>query len=272
MTIGIAAWLLIAGNLASSQEPAGPADSRAAHRARMRELASTFQVFATADEPQSKVELVAEPVLRYADSTRQTLESSLWIWGGKGRPSAVMAIEFYPDRQQGERWLYEIASLSTERIAVRRGEDWQWTAKEPGLDLKEITPADPPASRPATRLAQMKGIRDRFTAYERATVEGRIELRPLASPLHRYADEAGGIADGAIFSFASGTNPQVLLVIEARQAAGKSTWKYGLVQLTGEEVVAQLDGQEVWKREGANPPAVRASYVNGYVSLEPSAR
>jgi hypothetical protein len=268
MPIGVLAALLIVESMASSQEPALPADAKTAHRARMQELASRFQILAIPGEPESKVELVSEPVLRYADSTRQTLESSLWIWGGKGRPSAILSVEFYPDRQVGERWLFEIASLSSGRIAAQRGEDWQWTAKKAGLDLQQVPDADPPSARPAVRLAQMKSLRDRFSAYERATVEGRIELRPLASPLHRYADAAGGILDGVIFSFASGTNPEVLLVLEARQSEGSARWVYGFVQLTGETVTAQLNGAEVWTREGANPPAVRDSYVNGYVAFD----
>jgi hypothetical protein len=37
-----------------------------------------------------------EPVLRYTDNTRKLYDSTIWIWGATGRPSAAMAIEFYP--------------------------------------------------------------------------------------------------------------------------------------------------------------------------------
>src|SRR5688572_32278328 len=42
-------------------------------------------------------------VLRYADSTRQTNESSLWIWSGGGRPTAILAVEYYPMGPMGPR-------------------------------------------------------------------------------------------------------------------------------------------------------------------------
>src|SRR4029453_11205568 len=209
---------LVVQSIAASEEPAGTEDAKAAHRARMQKLASTFQVFAVPGKPESKVELAAEPILRYADNTRQTNESALWILGAKGRPSAVLCVEYYPNRKRGPSWLYEIASLSTERIAAQRGDDLAWTAKQPGLELKNLADADPPAARPVQRLGQMKTLRARFTAFEHAGIEGRVERRPLTSPLHRYADPEHGLTDGAIFSFANGTNPEVLLVLEAHEA------------------------------------------------------
>jgi len=242
---------------------------RAAHLARMKALASSVDVFAEPSNPDSKAKLLPEAVLRYSDNTRQNNEASLWIWGTAGRPCAIMAIELYPNQRLGPRWLFEIASLSAGRISAERGADLKWTAKAPGLKLQPIANAELPASQPNRRLAQMKSLRDRFSAYERATVEGRIELRPLTSPLHRYSDSALGVADGAIFSFANGTNPEVLLILEATKSDDKAGWNYGFVQLTGETVTGQLDGKEVWEQRPANPPAVRDSYVNGWLPSEP---
>jgi hypothetical protein len=268
----LAAVLIIVLQLSVTcgQEAERPADAeRAAHLARMKALASSVDVFAEPGKPDSKAKLLSEAVLRYSDNTRQNNEASLWIWGTAGRPSAIMAIEFYPNQRLGPRWLYEIASLSTGRICAERGADLKWTAKEPGLKLQPIVNAELPASQPNRRLAQMKSMRDRFSAYERATVEGRIELRPLTSPLHRYSDSALGVVDGAIFSFANGTNPEVLLVLEATESDDKAGWNYGFVQLTGEAVKGQLDGKEVWEQGPANPPAVRDSYINGWLPSEP---
>jgi hypothetical protein len=262
--------LLMAVNVARCQESIATTDTaRSAHLARMKALASSIHILSTPGKPESKVELVSEPVLRYSDSTRQLYESSLWIWGTAGRPSAIMAIEFYTHGRRGPRWLFEIASLSTERISAERGVDLDWTAKESGLKFQPIVDAEPPASRPIRRLAQMKELRARFAAHERANIGGRIELRPLTSPLHRYEDAANGIADGAIFSFANGTNPEVLLALEAHQSDGKMSWVYGFVQMTGAAVTAQLDGKTVWEREDADPPAVRDSYVNGWIASDP---
>ena len=72
-----------------------------------------------------------------------------------------------------------------------------------------------------------------------------------------------------MFAFVSGTNPEALLVLEAHTTKeGASTWQYGLVRMTGEPVIVELDGKGVWKRDLAEPPAVRESYVNGWISSE----
>jgi len=263
-----ASLLLLTGLCTGDEPEVRPEEQRAAHLARMKELAASIHVYAKPGEPKSEARLVPEPVLRYGDSTRKNHESSLWIWGSKGRPSAIVAIEFYPNRPKGSAWLFEIASLSAERISAERGDELAWAAKEPGLKLQTIADADPPADKPVRRLAQMRDLRKRFAAHERETSEGRIELRPLTSPLYRYEDVASAVIDGAIFSFANGTNPEVLLVLEAHKTKDAAVWRYGLAQMTGAAVAVQLDGKQVWERGEADPPAVRESYVNGWIPSE----
>jgi hypothetical protein len=228
---------VLAVPVCTGQEP-DVAALRAAHLERMREVAGSIRVLADPQRAESAVKLRAEPVLRYADDTRRTIESALWIWLGGGRPTALLALEYFPTGPQGPRWLYEVASLSTERIAAECEGSFRWTAAEPGLQLKPLPKAPPPADKEIRRLTQMKELRDRFAAFESARIEGRIELRPLATPLVRYADVQQSLVDGAIFSLASGTNPEVLLVLEAHAAGDKAEWQYALVQLTGEAVTA----------------------------------
>ena len=209
---------------AAGEEPAADkaaADAaRARHLERMRKVAGSIRVLANPKRAESAVKLKQEPVLRYADSTRQTNESSLWIWSDGGRPAAILAVEYYPKGPSGStepRWLYEIASLSTQPIAAESEGSFRFTAKEPGLKLQPLPDAPPPAEKEIRRLAQMKELRSRFAAYENATDNGRIELRPLETPLHRDSAPKEGLLDGAVFALASGTNPEVLLVLEAHE-------------------------------------------------------
>jgi hypothetical protein len=265
--LGLAFTLCLLGPVAADDPEEISDEQRAQHLEHMKKVASSIRLLANQRQADSVVKLVEDPILRYSDDTRLLFESSLWIWSDGGRPSAVLAVEYYPKHRKGPRWLYEIASLSTQRIAAQREPDLRWAAKGPGLRLRTLDDADPAADKPARRLAQMKELRNRFSASEKAPVGGRIELRPLNSPLHRYADSEEGVVDGAIFAFANGTNPEVLLVIEAhaRKDAG-SSWQYGLVQMTGATVAVELGGKEVWQCEEADPPAVRESYVNGWIS------
>jgi hypothetical protein len=132
--------------------------------------------------------------------------------------------------------------------------------------LRPLDDAKPIADKATRRLSQMKEMCRRFTANESAVVEGRVELRLLNSPLYRYSDAHAGVTDGAIFAFANGTNPEVLLVFEANDNKDAPPWHYALVQMTGGAVSVELDGKEVWQRGEADPPAVRDSYVNGWLA------
>ncbi len=79
-----------------------------------------------------------------------------------------------------------------------------------------------------------------------------------------------GLFDGAVFAFANGTNPEVLLILEVhRPATDKAAeWTYAFGQMTGGEVYANLDDREVWTRGEADPPAVRDAYINGWLPAE----
>src|SRR2546425_391235 len=70
----------------------------------------------------------------------------------------------------------------------------------------------------------------------------RSALRRLARPLPSYRDEDAGILEGGLFAFANGTNPELLLFIEARQGKGKSSkpvWQFGV----GRASYAQLHAE-----------------------------
>lgn len=255
---------------AAADEPQKSADEqRAAHQSYMLELASSIRLLANPERDDSSVRLVTEPILRYTDNTRQIDGSSLWIWSEGGRPTAILAVEYYPNDRRGPRWLFEIASLSTERIAAQREPELSWIAKEAGLKFQTLPDAEPPADKATRRLTQMNTAARRFTVHTLATVDGRVELRQLSRPLLRYSDAKEEIIDGAVFSFAYGTNPEVLLVLEAQTRRDAPTaWHYAFAQMTGAAIVANLDSKEVWQQGEADPPAVRNSYVNGWIAKD----
>ena len=243
---------------------------RASQLSRMKSIAEKFEVEAALGAKPVMAKLSSNPLLKYNDSTRRNHESTLWLWTERELPCALMAVEFYPNDPGGPRWLFEIVSLSNSKIGVARGGDWKWQAKQPGVIRKPVPGDLRPAEKPAQRLMQARQIRQRFAAHEKEGTVGRIELRPLSTPLYRYADEATGVIDGAVFAFANGTNPEVLLLLEAQNDAATKdvVWTYGFAQMTGAEVYASLDDREVWSQKEADPPATRNSYVNGWLKDE----
>jgi hypothetical protein len=74
------------------------------------------------------------------------------------------------------------------------------------------------------------------------------ELRLLTTPVYRYASEKQAVTDGALFAFARGTDPEVFLLIEARQGDDAVQWQYALARFVGHAALrAEHDGREIWK-------------------------
>ncbi len=150
-------------------------------------------------------------------------------------------------------------------IKVEGDGGWQWSASEPGLILRDIPQASPPAKTESLRLSQMKELSHRFEAYEYSGPHGRLQLRLVAHPIHRYTDAASGLVDGAIFAFAYGTNPDLLLLIEARQERNAPPkWQYGFARLGAGRLFLNLDHKEVWGQPGTGIPARKETYMNRF--------
>ena len=139
----------------------------------------------------------------------------------------------------------------------------QSAPKKSHFVLKDVPDSPEVDSRPFARLRQMKDISRRFAAHQFWDPDNsRFELRLLVQPVHRYQDEAAKLTDGAMFVLAHGTNPEVLLQIEADAAERPPRWKYSLVRLGSAEMHVSLDGKEVWTEE--RTPGVAGLPVDPY--------
>jgi hypothetical protein len=83
--------------------------------------------------------------------------------------------------------------------------------------------------------------------------------------------------DGALFALVSnaGTDPEVLLLIEARAAGGKMRWEYACGRFSDRSLYVQRKDKEVWSsvRDKTNvhthdPLHLYRSYGDKIVSLE----
>jgi hypothetical protein len=82
-----------------------------------------------------------------------------------------------------------------------------------------------------------------------------MEMRLLPQPLYRYEikDEGAQIIDGAVFSFvwSAGTDPEMLLVIEARRTEKGTRWHYATMRFTNHEITDMYQDKEVWRADDA---------------------
>ena len=256
---GNIAVLLMSCTVAVAADPPEPGAKTDTNEGRLEEMKQRLnEVLVVLDRSDSRSEqLIDQPLIRFNDPTRAFLDGGVWAVGSTGRPAMLATLERYHSK-----WAWELISLSSDKVYVDLPDGWKWRPEQPGLDLQEIPDAERPSDNKATRLRQMKVLVRRFSASERGGDNQTYELRLLPQPIHRYGDEDQGIIDGALFVFANGTNPEVLVVLECESKAdGDRAWKYGFAPLTTAPAMAKLDDEEVWSKPQNSLPKRQEPYT-----------
>ena len=70
----------------------------------------------------------------------------------------------------------------------------------------------------------------------------------LSRTLYRYEKAGSDVIDGALFAFISdaGTDPEIILVLEAVKNGEKATWRYRALRLSISSLYVQYKGKDVW--------------------------
>jgi hypothetical protein len=202
--------------------------------------------------------LTPQPVLRWRNVTRgQEGEAMMVVWPHKGRPVAMASI--YP---WNGKMIHEFDSLSREAKLIARDKDRViWSPKSVGVEFKDVPSAPKPAKTLAERLRQMKALAERFKARMtgwRGDDTDQEELRLLPRPLYRYdlknaKDADPNLLDGALFAYVMGTDPEVVLVLEAIGTAKDAVWQYAFVRATSGGLEVKLGNNVVWTAEKHAP-------------------
>jgi hypothetical protein len=239
---------------------------RAERLKEMEVLARSVAVIevANAGGGRTPVAMRPKPLHRWNEPTRRSHDGTLWAWGREGRPLVLFSLEQYPHPSFGLVWSYELVSLSDGLVAATGARGFArltadylnvegdgllpWTTQNPGVTMRPFPGAPKPGSTDGERLRQIKDLTRRLSACQfDGQGRQRAELRLLPHPIDRYSDPNSGLIDGAIFLFAYGTNPEVVLLIETRSEKQSALrWEYGLTRLTGGRPSVSLDQKEVW--------------------------
>lgn len=207
--------------------------------------------------PKKELELKKEPIFEWANPTRNGQQGVLFLWLRDGRPAALACIFSYPHAKlPGRAVTHELHALDPDKLLVKREALNQWKP-ETGLERKELTDAAVPAATPAARMLQMRKLAQEFSGHELDPEGKRWEMRLLPTPLYRYPAAKSGVIDGALFALVSnaGTDPEVLLLIEAHEVEGKVRWEYACGRFSDWELHVQRKEMEVFSsvRSETNP-------------------
>ncbi len=195
------------------------------------------------------VELQRDPVYVWTNPIRDGQYGAVFVWTCRGRAEVLGC--FFSFIEQGQRKLFhEFHSLSPSVLDVNRTKSNTWVPEAPGIALTPFAEAPAPASSGPRRLAQMRALTHDFSASTKDDKERTWELRLLPQPFYRYQSTDPNVLDGALFAFvtSAGTDPEALLVIEARKPAANANpvWQYAIARFTDLNLWVRLKGQEVF--------------------------
>jgi hypothetical protein len=190
--------------------------------------------------------------LLWSNNVRGSATGATVLYLADGIPQAVACI--YP--WEG-KLNHDLDSMSTELLTARRDNQVIWHPKEPGVEYQSVTDVQAPSDKPLSRLRQMKAIASHYECTMlgwKLDKTDREPLRLLPQPIYRYPENHSRCLDGAVFAFVLGTDPEILLMVEAVQKPGDDfTWQVAFCRRTSGELEAKLNDQIVWHAH-AHPP------------------
>jgi hypothetical protein len=263
--IGLIGLLLFALRPVAAADDPAPADLQRERKQRLEFMKGKLAEFAIEldKEPPVPMALADEPALRWTNPVRNVeVDGATFFWSKGGRPAAIATMSI---RAEGKVFR-EIALLGDEPLVARRRERIVWTPKKNGVSFGPLANAPAPARSISLRLAQMRTQARRFKA---GLIKGnRVEARLLSQPLLRYADSENGLVDGAVFAFAEGTDPEILVLLEDRkdQEHPDGRWFFSVARMTSPPAEVELDEKVIWSAPGywTNPKSRDDSYVEAF--------
>jgi hypothetical protein len=232
----------------SSESKANEQTRRAAER-----VVRDIEIEIRSDDKWTKVERIKDPLLYYGEPTRGHDRGSVWGWGPKGRPVALL--ELWQNVDSRAIWYFTICNTSGGKLRARHADAPWWDENDSAAELKDI-PGAPAAADASLRQRQVKLLAQKFTGHEFwDPANTRYELRLLKRPLYTYRDEANGLLEGGLFTLANGTNPEIMFFLEARvdpKNNSKPVWQFTAGRLAHAELHLEYNGKEVYDAPRGN--------------------
>lgn len=249
-------WLAAMPAIAEEPDPKKEklAQRREALLAEMRTLAEQTKVAYASGG--GEIKLVDKPVFRYDDQPRRFIDATMWIWTDGGRPVACQKIEAKYEFNRGDPlWGYCFTSLSADKLKAA------WAAKsyqstEAGIAWQSFADRPAPAAGNVQRKRQLRELARGFSG--RMLVNPRTgesaELRLFTTPIYEYSDPATRLLAGAVFGFeVNGTNPDLVVLIEARGEREQPQWQFAPARMTTGGITLNYKDAKVWAAEFVSP-------------------
>ena len=234
--------LSLALGLLGQAEPQARDAEAAARLEAMKATVAAYDVRA-ADDRGTAFSLRPDPALRFANPVGDTLDGALFLWlGAGGRPMAAAQVTA---RRDG-KWFHELTSLSAAPLVAESAGATAWRPARGGVEFRAVPGAPAPAATAEARSRQVRELARGFALEDEFHNQSRQPLRMLPRPLARYGKPGTDGLDGALFGYVMTTDPEVLLLLEARSGDAGPEWAFAFAPMTAYPVRATYRGREVW--------------------------
>ncbi|HVX12907.1 MAG TPA: hypothetical protein VHC22_17120 [Pirellulales bacterium] len=248
VVLGVLALLSSLASVRAEDEPSPSEESPQVDEARAKRLqqmtahAAEYELWGGEDE-QRAFKRADRPVLRWSNPQRATADGGLFLWSDKNRPAAVLCIYKSGEDQVDHEW----QSLSTAPFRATYRGATAWQPRTAGVEFRRLPgKSELAAATPVRRLAQLHRLLNDFSG-SLGREERKHELRALTQPIYRYADEDSDVVDGAVFALTQGTDPEILLLFEARRAEGQPlTWWWAAARMSMVPLELKYRDELVW--------------------------
>lgn len=183
---------------------------------------------------------------------------AVFAWTEKGRPALIATIFSFPIAGSKERRIvHEFASFTESKLTVEGANGTKWNPP-PLAAMQTVPGAAPPPENANLLKSHCRRLAKDFSGHMNRRGE-RWDLRLLPTPLTEYRQSSEEVLGGGLFSFVGySTDPEILLLIEARKGAKGPAWHFQPVRFSDKSLYLNYKDKPVWesvrKGHGANGP------------------
>lgn len=217
------------------------------------------------------LELETKPIFSWTNLVGEhTQYGHLYAWSYAGRPEVIGTM--FSTRASSPRQrilIHEFHTLATRQLFPETPENsaFQWTP-ERGITLAALGDAPSVAESSSQRRQQMRKLARSFAAESRTRDGQTWGLRLLPRPLLEFEPSSEEVLEGALFAMVSsaGTDPEVLLMIEARHPPDGKTWAWhgAALRFSDKELTVKYNDQALWSSRDDDE---RRARINGDYTL-----
>ncbi len=230
--------------LATSACKADESEELAAEANRKTTNAAGEYRFYLSESESDPLKFQPKSLLRWSNPIIGEIHGNVFLWTHNGRPQVIGSLlQWYSPHKHGT---HEFHSLSSSPVRGYRNGSEKWITSQPGLQFFKLRNQLIVPDERTMRLRKMRAIARGFRITSTDRHNSSYDLRLLTQPVFRYGAQ-DELIDGAIFIFVQGTDPEVILLVEARREDDSAAWHVALAQMANLNFVAEFGAEEVWR-------------------------